>query len=220
MSWVALLVLAALPFGSIAACAAEVAPASSDARPLARLLPHTRNHKICFTARLDDARIDVVTGERHAKSAQRVESLVVQLYWDDSEPVDYSDGWGYDRRYEIMLAARTGGSSKPLVGGMECAYRERAMIDPKTGKIIDGPTATRMSCSQDCDGGSLSIVANAGDQAPTLVLTENQWARVDGGELRPATKVTRVRLEPADPSACQAIEDAADKNTADKDVTD
>jgi hypothetical protein len=206
----ALLAVAALAFGGVAACAEETAP-PSDARPLTRLLPQTRNHKVCFTARLDDARIDLVTSDQRAKQApRRVEALAVELYWDDAEPMDYADGWGYDRRYELMLAARVGGYSKPLVGGMECEYRDRALIDPKTGKIIEGPTATRLACSQDCDGGSLSLEADAGDKTPTLVFTQPQWARVDGGELRPATSVTRVRLEPAAPSACQSIEEATD----------
>jgi hypothetical protein len=212
------LALAALAvFGGAAANAAEAAAPASEARPLARMLPQTRNHKLCFTAHLADARLDLVTHDRNAEPAARqLEGLVVELYWDDAEPLDYADGWGYDRRYELMFAAHVGGYSKPLVGGMECAYRDRAMLDPKTRKIIDGPTSTRLTCSQDCDGGSLSLEASAGDEAPTLVFTEHQWVRVDGGELRPVARVTRLRLEPAESSACRGIDDA----TTDEEVTD
>jgi hypothetical protein len=208
----AVLALAALAaFGSASACAEEASSPASDARPITRVLPQTRNHKICFTARLDDARIDLVSRDRRAREARRrLDGLAVELYWDDAEPIDYADGWGYDRRYELLLAARIGGYSKPFVGGMECPYRDRALVDPKTGKIVEGPSATQLACSQDCDGGSLAIEATAGDKALTLVFTEGQWARVHGRELRPATRVTRVRLEPAAPSACRTIEDVTD----------
>jgi len=208
----AVLAVAALTaIGGVEARAGEAAPPASDARPLARLLPQTRNHKICFTAHVDDMSVHLAGRNRNAKHAQqRLAGLTAELYWDDAEPIDYNGGWGYDRRYELLLAARVAGHSKPLVGGLECAYRDRAMVDPKTGNVIDGPSATHLACSQDCDGGSLSIEANAGDKSLTLVFKDGQWVRLDGGELSPKSNALRLRLDPAEPSACQPIDDASD----------
>lgn len=204
----ALLAVAAVSALAGAARADETAPPTTDARPLTRLLPQTRNHKICFTARFDDTRVDLV----NAKSAQtRLQSIAAQLYWDDAEPIDYSqDGWGYDRRYELMLAARVAGRSQPLIGGLECAYRDRALIDPKTGEIIDGPSTNALACSQDCDGGALAIEASASDKSLTLVFKDGAWPRMRDGELHPASPVLRMRLEPAEASQCRALDEETD----------
>jgi hypothetical protein len=204
----ALLAVAALSALAGTARADEAAPPAADARPIVRLLPQTRNHKICFTARFDDARVDLV----RSKGAQaRLQSIAAQLYWDDAEPIDYSqDGWGYDRRYELMLAARVAGHSQPLVGGLECHYRDRALVDAKTGKIIDGPSTDTLACFQDCDGGTLAIEASASDKSLTLIFKDGAWPRLHGGELHPASPVSRIRLEPADASQCRALDEETD----------
>ena len=191
-----------------AARADETAPTAADARPIARLLPQTRNHKICFTARFDDARVDLVK----AKGAEaRLQSIAAQLYRDDAEPIDYGQGgWGYDRRYQLLLAARVAGESEPLIGGLNCHYRDRALVDPKTGKIIDGPSTNALACSQECDGGALAIVASARDKSLTLVFKNDAWPRMRDGELHPASPIVRLRLEPADAAQCHTLDEESE----------
>jgi len=202
----ALIAIAAL--FALAGTARAAEPPAPASRPIARLLPQTRNHKVCFTARFDDARVDLV----NAKGGQeRLQSVAAQVYWDDAEPIDYSqDGWGYDRRYQLMLAARVAGHGEPLIGGLECQYRDRAMVDPKTGKIIDGPSTNTLSCSQECDGGSLAIEASPSDKSLTLVFKDDAWPRMNRGELHPASPVMRMRLEPADAAQCHALDEETD----------
>ena len=196
-----LLATALAALGTAPACASGPAARAVDARPITKLLPHTRNHKICFTARFEDGGIAL------ARPGGRLRSLTAQLYWDDAEPLDYSDGgFGYDRRYQIMLMARIDGQRKPLFGGLECPYRDRALRDPKTGETIDRPSATGLHCFQDCVGGSLNFEADG--KALIVVLDGKEGVRLGTGEtLQPVLTATRLRLAPAPASACRLIGD-------------
>ena len=109
-----------------------------------------------------------------------------------------------------MLAARMAGHGEPLIGGLECHYRDRALVDPKTGKIIDGPGTNALACSQECDGGALTIEASARDKSLTLVFKDDAWPRMPAGELHPASPVTRMRLEPADAAQCHTLDEETD----------
>jgi hypothetical protein len=197
----ACLIAAALAtLGAAPACAGEPAVPAGDARPITKLLPQTRNHKICFTARFGgDGGIPL------ARPGGHLQSLTAELYWDDAEPDDYSDGsFGYDRRYEIMLMARVDGHPNPMFGGLECPYRDRARIDPKTGETIEGPSATGLFCYQDCVGGSLHVEADG--TALIVVLDGKDGVRI-GQDLQPLASAPRLRLEPAPAAVCQPIED-------------
>jgi hypothetical protein len=196
----ACLIAAALTtLGAVPACAGEPGAPASDARPITKLLPQTRNHKICFTARFGDGGVPL------ARPGGHLQSLTAELYWDDAEPDDYSDGsLGYDRRYELMLMARIDGQRNPMFGGLECPYRDRARIDPKTGETIEGPSATGLFCYQDCVGGSLHFEADG--KALIVVLDGEDGVRL-GQDLQPGASATRLRLEPAPVGVCQPIED-------------
>jgi hypothetical protein len=183
-----------LPAQILPAHAADAAPD----RPIAKFLPHKRNQKICFTATFGDGGIALAAPGGH------LQSLTAELYWDDAEPVDYRDGgFGYDRRYEIMLMARTDAQREPMFGGLECPYRDRAHVDPKTGKAIDGPSATGLNCFQDCIGGSLDFTGDG--KALVLVLDPKNGIRL-GQDLKLAAPATRLRLEPAPAAMCLPID--------------
>ncbi len=187
-------ILVALLGSAVPTQAADTAPD----RPITKFLPHKRNQKICFTAIFGDGGIAL------AQPAGHLRSLTAELYWDDAEPVDYGDGgFGYDRRYEIMLMAQTDAQHAPMFGGLECPYRDRPRIDPTTGKTIDGPSVTGLDCFQDCGGGSLDFVPDG--KALVLVLDAKNGIRL-GQDLKLAAPATRLRLEPASAAACRAID--------------
>ena len=190
----------AMLIAALVACASGAIAAAAPApdRPITRFLPHTRHHRICFTARFADGGIAL------AAPSGRLQSLTAQLYWDDAEPVDYRDGgFGYDRRYAIMLMAQTDAQREPMFGGLECPYRDRARFDQRTGKMIDGPSATGLNCFQDCGGGSLDFEPDG----KTLVLTLDAYSGVRlGQDLKLAAPATRLRLAPAPAAACRPID--------------
>jgi hypothetical protein len=205
----ALTALATIRPATAAPAAKTPAATSQIDRPLTRLLPQTRNRKLCFTAHFAEAPVALFDYGGH--QTRRLESITAELYWDDAAPIDYSkDGWGYDRRYQILLAAKVEGHKKLVFGGLECPYRDRALIDPKSGETIDGPSAIQLDCFKDCSESSITVEAPADGKALVLAFEKDKWVSMSGArdedtvDLRPAS-ATRLRLEPAPASACRPI---------------